>query len=230
MVFRVGWPWAVGQSNILPGLSRPRSKIGIEGALDLAHQIEARVAHLLPEPRLLGQADAVLAGDGAAELEGARHDLLERVVHALHLVGVALVGEERRVQVAVAHVAERADLQPVARGRLGDEAHHGASSLRGTVTSSRIVVGRTPRQRRERVPARGGQLQRLGIVARRADLACAVLPRERRHARGLLGDDGRVAVGLHQQHGLAVGGQADVRVLLDAGGRGAGRGTRACRE
>ena len=36
---------------------------------------------------------------------------VERMVDARHFVRVALVGEERRVQVAVAHVTERADLQ-----------------------------------------------------------------------------------------------------------------------
>ena len=52
------------QSKILPGFSIP---LRIERALDLLHQLEAAVAHLLPEPGLLREADAVFAGDRAAE-------------------------------------------------------------------------------------------------------------------------------------------------------------------
>ena len=59
----------------------------------------------------------MLAGDGPAELQRSSDDVVERMVDAVHLVGVALVGEEGRVQVAVAHVAEGADLQAVLSGR-----------------------------------------------------------------------------------------------------------------
>ena len=45
-----------------------------------------------------------------------------------------------------------------------------------------------------------------------------MLARDRLHLRRLVGDGRRMAVGFHQQHGLAVGRQADVRVVLDAAG------------
>ena len=87
------------------------------------------------------------------------------------------------------------------------------------MTSSRIVVGRRARERGERVAARGGELQRLGLVARGAHVAGAMRARDRLHPRGLVRDGRRVAVGFHQQHRFAVGRQADVRVVLDAAGR-----------
>ena len=94
-----------------------------------------------------------------------------------------------------------------------------ASSLRGTVTSSRIVVGRRRASAENALRRADGERERLGLVARRPHLARAVVARDRRHALRFVGHGRRVAVGLHQQHGGAVGRQPDVRVVLDAARR-----------
>jgi len=57
------------------------------------------------------QDDAVFAGDRAAEAHGEIEDLLHREFDAGHFGGVPFVSEKGRVQVAVTHVAEGADLQ-----------------------------------------------------------------------------------------------------------------------
>ena len=94
-----------------------------------------------------------------------------------------------------------------------------ASSLRGTVTSSRIVVGRR-RASAEKALRRADASASASASSRAsAHLAGAVLARDRRHPLALVRDRRGMAVGLHQQHGVAVGGQADVRVVLDAARR-----------
>ena len=121
------------------------------------------------------------------------------------------------MQVAVAHVAERADLQPVRRAAVSAmNATIVASSLRGTVTSSRIVVG-LRRASAENALRRAAASASASASSRaRPHVARAVRPRDRRHLLALVGDGRRMAVGFHQQHGVAIGRQPDVRVVLDA--------------
>ena len=62
-------------------------------------------------------ADAVLAGDAAAERDARVEDLVAGGEHALDLVGVALVEEQDRMDVAVAGVEDVGDAELVALGR-----------------------------------------------------------------------------------------------------------------
>ena len=72
-------------------LARIEDGVGVERCLELAHEIDAGLARRGFEPRSLGEADAVFAGDGAAELERLLEDLVEGAMDALHLLLVALV-------------------------------------------------------------------------------------------------------------------------------------------
>ena len=123
------------------------------------------------------------------------------------------------MQVAVAHVAEGADLQVEGCGRIGDEPTIVASSLRGTVTSSRIVVGRrraSAANALRRAPAScSASASSRAVRTSRAPMRA----RDRFHLRGFVRDGRRMAVGFHEQHGFAIGRQADVREILDAAGR-----------
>lgn len=111
---------------------------------------------------------------------------------------------------------ERADGEAVVCRRLRDEGYHRGelTSRDGDVLEDRRRA--TTGERREGVPARSRQARRLGVVFGRAHLTGSVGGGDLGHARGLIGDGRRMAVGLHQEHGLAVGGQADMRVVLDA--------------
>ena len=94
-----------------------------------------------------------------------------------------------------------------------------ASSLRGTVTSSRMVVGRRRASAAKALRRAAASCSAFGVVARGAHVAGTVLAGDCLHPRGLVGDGRRMAVGFHQQHRFAVGRQPDVRVVLDAARR-----------
>ncbi len=64
------------------------------------------------------------AGDGATESDGFVEDLVESEFHAVHFLMVPFVGEERGMEISVAHVAEGADAELVLAGDAIDEAHH----------------------------------------------------------------------------------------------------------
>src|SRR5579862_218721 len=98
--------------------------IRIKRALDLLEQRIACVSELLLEKGFFSEAHAVLAGDGAAKRQRIFEDFLHRGLDAVHLVGVAFVGEKSRVQIAVAEVAEGRDVEPVLHRGLPDEADH----------------------------------------------------------------------------------------------------------
>ena len=138
-------------------------------------------------------------------------------VHAVHFVGVAFVGKKRRMQIAVAHVAERSDLQvEYAAAVSAMNPTIVASSVLGTVTSSRIVVGRRRASAAKALRRAEASCSASASSRAAADVARAVLDRDRLHPRGLVGDHRWMPVGFHQQDGLAIGRQPDVRVVLDA--------------
>ena len=95
----------------------------VEGLLHPQVQVVAGRSELVLELAALQPADAVLAGDRAAEAQRELEQLVARVVGALFLVEVLRREEERRVDVAVAGVTERergdvvplADLERLAR-------------------------------------------------------------------------------------------------------------------
>ena len=125
------------------------------------------------------------------------------------------------MQVAVAHVAEDADAQPVALGQVLDKAGPWRPvRCGGTVTSSRMVVGATRGQSGEGGTPRGGEPRRLLGGLGDAHVDGTVFTREPRHDLGLLLDHGGMAVGFHQQHRLGLAGQADLGVVLHAIDRG----------
>jgi len=68
--------------------------------------------HALLEDRV-GEADPVVASDGATAFQIGGDDLGEGGFDAVHLGVVAFVGEDRGVQVAVAEVAKGSDVQVV---------------------------------------------------------------------------------------------------------------------
>src|SRR5512140_3774673 len=66
----------------------------------------------------------MFAGDGAAQANGFIEDFFEGFLDAMHFLLVPFVSEEGRVQVAVAHVTEGADLELELAGDRGDKADH----------------------------------------------------------------------------------------------------------
>src|SRR5829696_6819275 len=76
-------PWP-GPSDLhaLEDGSGVEDAVRVEGVLDPPGQRHHVRAELVGQRRLLGASHAVLAGDGAAELDGERHHLVERLTGA----------------------------------------------------------------------------------------------------------------------------------------------------
>src|SRR4051794_13645814 len=88
-------------------LSRVQEVLRVEEALDLLVQVERARAPLARELAALQDAEAVFPADRAAELYGQVEEILDREQRSLELLGLLGIDEERRVEVAVAGVAER---------------------------------------------------------------------------------------------------------------------------
>ena len=96
-------------SVVAEDLSGVETAGGIEGVLDPAHDPHPALAELAQQVALLGGPDPVLAGDRPAHGEDLFVQFGEEGVDVGDLLGVALVGEGRRVEVAVAGMAEGGD-------------------------------------------------------------------------------------------------------------------------
>lgn len=95
--------------------------------------------------------------------DGFVEDLFEGFLDVVHLL-VAFVGEESGMQIAIAHVAKRADAQVVFLRDGGDEADHLGQFVAGHGGVLENGCRREAGQRRERTAACGGELVRLGVI------------------------------------------------------------------
>src|SRR5688572_19111885 len=84
----------------------------IERGLERAVHAQADRAEFALEPVALEQPDAVLAGDGAAERQAERHDVVERSAAGREARRIGAVDDDVRMQVAVAGVADGGDSDP----------------------------------------------------------------------------------------------------------------------
>src|SRR5690606_12905270 len=88
----------------------------VEGTFHGPLHLQPDGADLPGQPLLLQDADPVLAGDGAAEFQTERHDLVEGLAGAPRLVGIGGVEADGGVGVAVARVGDDADGERVLPG------------------------------------------------------------------------------------------------------------------
>src|SRR5262249_14044033 len=131
---------------------------------------ERHVVHLL-EP------DAVLAGDGAADLGADLEDLAARLDHARFLAGNAWIVEDVRMQVAVARVEDVAHAKTVRRGylvhprqhlakaRARDDAIHDHVGGRDAAVGAKRALPPLPQELTLRLVARRAHLARAGVAA-----------------------------------------------------------------
>jgi hypothetical protein len=92
-------------------LSRVQHVVRIQHLFDFPHHFHAGWTGNFLQKSLLRQADAVLTGDGAAEINGGEKNFLEGFFDAMNLVAIALVGQASRVEIAVTEMAEVAMLR-----------------------------------------------------------------------------------------------------------------------
>ncbi len=197
-------------------LSGIEAAVRIEGVLDPAHDPHPPLAELAQQVALLGDADPVFAGDGAAHGEHLFVEFGEEGVDVGDLLAVAFVGDGRRVKVSVAGVAEGGDpdavflLEPFDLGEGLGEAAPG----NGCVFENR--GRRDAGDGREGGPPCGGELRGLLGVRGLADLVRPDLREDLPDPFRLLGDDRGVAVHLDQEERRHLAGKADGGVVLDA--------------
>src|SRR5439155_1592975 len=147
-------------------LVRVGAPLGIEHGPQPDHRGEivgAEEERHLPD---LLDPDAVLAGQAPAERDAGLEDLAPRRQHAPHLVPVALVEEEDRVDVAVASVEDVGDAEPVALGRRRDAAEDVGHPRPRHDAVLRAVVGRKPADGAEGALAALPERGALRLVAR----------------------------------------------------------------
>ncbi len=112
-------PQAFAHGENLAGI---QSSGGIERGADALHQRQiVRSEHQRHELVFL-HADAMLAGERAAYLDAMAHDFSARRNDAGELLAIALVKQDKRMQVAVAGMKNVADLQIVFAADLLDAA------------------------------------------------------------------------------------------------------------
>src|SRR5260221_2586046 len=98
----------------LAGIEEP---VGVEGAFKALLLIEIdRVEHDRHEVALL-DADAVLAGEDAADLDAQPQDVGAESLGTLELARLVGIVEDERVEIAVAGMEDIGDAQPVALGQ-----------------------------------------------------------------------------------------------------------------
>ena len=195
--------------------------MGVEGGAEGAHEAHLGIAGEFGEESLFGDADAVFAGDGTAEADGFVEDLVEGQFDAVHFLGVAFVGEEGGVEVAIAHVSEGADAELVALGDVFDEADHGGEFGTGNGGVFEDGGGGHAGEGGEGAAAGRGEAIGFGVIAGDADFAAAIAFGDFDHPSGFFFDLGGVTVGFHEEEGFAIGGETDLGVVFDAADGGA---------
>lgn len=194
---------------------------GIERFAEFAHDAHLGVTGEFRQEGFLGDADAVFAGDGAAEANGFVENFVEGQFDAVHFFLVAFVGKEGRMQIAVAHVAESANTEIVLFGDLFDEANHVGEFAAWDSGVFENGGGGDAGQRGEGAASGAGELVSFGVVLGHANFARALFAANFFHLRGFLSDDGGMAVGLHEEKRFAIERQADLRVIFDTMNGGA---------
>src|SRR6266704_3271579 len=115
-------PLAAGRmrGEQLTGIHDP---VGVEDAAQPGHEVQIGLAVLEREILGLVETHAVLARDRAAHRDTGVEQRLVCRLRALELLGVPVVVEDERVEVAVARVEDVGDLHAMARGDHGQLAH-----------------------------------------------------------------------------------------------------------
>ena len=107
--------------NTLPGLSRP---LGVERAFEPLLLVEVVLGEHHRHQVALLDADAVLAGQHAADLDAELEDFGAELLGLLQLARLVGVVEDQRMQIAVAGVEHVGDAQPVVLRQFADALEH----------------------------------------------------------------------------------------------------------
>jgi hypothetical protein len=190
--------------------------IGIEGVVDAAHEIEVGVGE--EERHELGffHADAVLAGESAANFDAIADDFGGGLQGALELRGVAGIVEHDGMQVAVAGVENVSDLKAILIADLPDAAESLGKFRTGNDAVEDVIAGGQAAECAESVLAAFPEKVAFGVVARDADFAGVMGAADFCDRGGLSGDGFGEAFDFDEKNGGAVHGKTGVNVVLDS--------------
>src|ERR1700674_2731431 len=161
-------PAAFAQGKYFAGIE---GAIGIEGVVDAAHELEVGIGE--EERHELGffHADAVFAGECAADFDAIAHAFGGGFQGALELCSAAGIVEHDGVQIAVAGVENVADLKAVLIADLADAAEGLRKFRTGYDAVEDVIAGGQAAERAESVLAAFPEEVAFGVVAGDADFA-----------------------------------------------------------
>ena len=194
---------AVQRRKHLAGIEQA---LGVEGAFEPLLLVEVDLGEHRRHQVALLDADAVLAGQHAADLDAEPQDVGAERLGALEFARLVGVVEDERMQVAVAGVEHVGDAQAVFLRQLAHALRAPAAACaRGMVPSMQIIVRRDAADRRERRLAAGPEQQPLLLRGRHP--AASIAPQSRAISSTRVDqmiDLGRRAVELDDQQRLDV--------------------------
>ena len=193
--------------------------IGIEGVVDAAHEIEVGIGEEERHEFRFFHANAVLAGERAADFDAIADDFCGGFESALELRGVAGIVENDGVQVAVASVENVTDLKAVLIADLPDA----AQSLRKFRTRNDavedVIAGGQAAERAESVLAAFPEEVAFCVVACDADFAGMMRGTNFGDSGCLSGDGFSQAFHLNEENSAAVHWKTGVDVVFDGAKR-----------
>ncbi len=176
----------------------------VEGAFDPLLLVQVDLVELERHQVALFDADAVLAGQDAADLDAKLEDFGAQRLGALQLARLVGIVEDQGVQVAVAGMEHVGDPQAVVRA----QRLHALQDIRQLAARDRavhaIVVGRDPADRGEGRLAAEPEALALGIAGADPDVAGAVLAGDAGDQLEQMVDLGGRAVQFADQQGLHI--------------------------
>ena len=185
----------------LPGLSRC---CGSNAHLTRICWSRSILAEHLRHQIALFDADAMLAGEHAADLDAEPQDIGAEGLRLVQLARPVGIVEDQRMEIAVAGVEHIGDPQPVARGELAHAGQHPRQLLAGNGAVHAVVIRRDAADRREGRLAAGPEEQPLLLRLRHAADRRPVGGGNRHHPVDQVIDLLAAAVELDDQQRLAV--------------------------
>ena len=165
--------------------------------------------------RGFGEADAVLAAQGASQIDGDAEDLFDRFVADLELLGIAAVDHDIGVHVAVACMAETGDLDVVFERHVVDTLKQFGQHRPGHGDILVDLLAAIDRDRLAGVAPGEPEVGGLGVVARFFELAATVFQKDLfDHVHLVIDLFGQIAVDVGDQNGTGIDRQSLVILLL----------------
>ena len=138
------------QREHLAGVQQP---VRVEGGLEPALLLQFMGVELHRHQVALFHADAMLAGQAAADLDAQLQDVGAEFLGGMEAGGIVGIEHDQRMQIAVAGVEDVGDLQAVAVRHLLDAAQHQRQLAGRDGAVHAQVVGADPADRAERALA-----------------------------------------------------------------------------